>query len=59
MTTYTDTHKRYYEKNKDLINNRRREKAKLRQRIYEEQKRQEKKLLKESNEGSTVSIDNR
>ena len=59
MTTYTETHKRYYEKNKELINDRRREKAKLRQRIYEEQKRQEKKLLKHTNEGSTVSINNR
>jgi hypothetical protein len=56
MTTYTEVHKRYYEKNKELINDRRREKAKLHQRIYSERKRQEKNLLKESNEGSTVLI---
>ena len=58
-STYTDTHKRYYEKNKELINDRRREKAKLHQRIYAERKRQEKLLLKESNEMRTVSLDNR
>ena len=58
MTTYTEIHKRYYEKNKELINDRRREKAKLHQRIYAERKRQEKNLLKESNEMRTVPIDN-
>jgi len=41
-STYTETHKRYYEKNKELINDRRREKAKLHQRVYAERKRQEK-----------------
>lgn len=38
MSTYLDLHKRYYERHRDTINERRREKAKLHQRIYRAKK---------------------